>query len=64
MPLKYHLQKIFPQASQRPHSAAEFFAAAQEGWEQNSQNVLDNLIEGLPERLQAVLDVDGGHTKW
>ena len=62
--LKRRLRKRFSNIPQRPHREAELFASAQEEWEQISQEVIDKLIDSMPVRLQAVLDADGGHTKW
>lgn len=64
MLLKRQLRKRFSAIEQRPHSEAELFSAAQEVWAQIPQDVIDKLIDSMPERLQAVLDADGGHTKW
>jgi transposase len=64
MPLKRQLGKYFSTVELRPHSEAELFAAAREEWAQIPQDVIDMLIDSMPERLQAVLDADGGSTKW
>ena len=64
MLLKRRLRKRFSRIEQKPHSEAELFQAAQEEWAEIPQDVIDNLIDSMPERLQAVLDADGGHTKW
>ena len=64
MLLKRCLRKQFSTVEQRPHSEADLFSAAQEEWALIPQEVVDNLIGSMPERLQAVLDADGGHTKW
>ena len=64
MLLKQRLHKYFSTVEQWPHSKANWFSAAQEVWVAISQDVVDSLIESMPKRLQAVLDADGGHTKW
>ena len=64
MLLKRRLRKRFSEVEQRPHSAADLFHAAQEEWALIPQDVIDSLVESMPERLQAVLDANGGHTKW
>ena len=62
--LKRALRKRFSKVERRPHSAAELFQAAKEEWEMIPQETFDGWIQRIPERLQAVLDADGGHTKW
>jgi transposase len=62
--LKRALRKRFSREERRPHSAAELFQAAKEEWELIPQETLDGWIERMPERLQALLDANGGHTKW
>ena len=57
-------QRRLARLERRPHSADELFQAAKEEWELIPQETIDGWIIRLPERLQAVLDVDGGHTKW
>ena len=64
MLLKLRLRKRFSKVAQRPHSEAELFSAAQDEWAKIPQEVIDKLIDSMPVRLQAVLDADGGHTKW
>ena len=64
MLLKRRLHKRFSVVEQRPHSEADLFNAAQEEWVAIPQDVADSLIDSMPKRLQAVLDADGGHTKW
>lgn len=64
MLLKRQLRKRFSLIEQRPHSEADLFSAAQEEWALIAQDVIDSLVNSMPERLQAVLDADGGHTKW
>ena len=62
--LKKALRKRFSRLERRPHTAAELFQAAKEEWDLIPQGILDGWIARMPERLQAVLDANGGHTKW
>jgi transposase len=62
--LKRALTKRFSKLQRRPHSAVELFEAAKEEWNSIPQETLDAWINRMPERIQAVLDADGGHTKW
>jgi len=62
--LKRALRKRFSRLERRPHSAAELFQAAKEEWDLIPQEKVDGWIERMPERLQAVLDANGSHTKW
>ena len=61
---KKALKKRFPRLERRPHSAAELFHAAKEEWKLIPQETIDGWIKWMPERLLAVLDADGSHTKW
>ena len=54
---------MWAEAEQRPHSAQELFEQAAAEWEKIPQVTIDDLIRRIPERMQAVLDADGGHTK-
>jgi len=62
--LKRALTKQFSRLERWPHSAGELFEAAKEEWELIPQEILDTWIDRMPERIQAVLDADRGHTKW
>ncbi len=39
-------------------------ATAQASWQRISQNVLTNLFDSTPHRVQAVLDANGSYTKY
>jgi transposase len=62
--LKRRLRKLFSEKEHCPHSAHELFVAAQEEWEEIDQGTIDDLIDSMPRRIQAVIEADGGHTKW
>jgi len=62
--LKRALRKRFSKLERRTHSAAELFQAAKEEWDLIPQETLDGWIQRMPERLQALLDANRGHTKW
>jgi transposase len=62
--LKSHLRRRWADSEQRPHSAEELFVEACEEWEKIPQQTIDKWIEGMPRRMKAVLDANGGHTKW
>jgi transposase len=62
--LKSRLRSRWRNSTQTPHSVEELFAEACEEWEKIPQKTIDNWIEGMPGRMQAVLDANGGHTKW
>ena len=61
--VKCRLRKMWAETEQRPHSAQELFEQAAAEWEKIPQVTIDDLIRRIPERMQAVLDADGGHTK-
>ena len=58
------LRKMWVETEQRPHSAQEIFEQAVVEWEKIPQETKDGLTKRMPERMQAVLDANGGHTKW
>jgi hypothetical protein len=62
--LKRRLRKRFSKKERRLHSAHELFAIAQEEWEEIDQGTIDDLIDSMPYRIQAVIEADRGHTKW
>jgi hypothetical protein len=48
----------------RPRNAGEMVAALNEEWGNVREEFLTRLYESLPERIQAVIDEHGGHTRW
>ena len=61
--VKRWLRKVWVEIEQRPHSAQELFEQAAVEWGKVPQETIDGLIKRIPERIQAVLDANGGHTK-
>ena len=55
---------MWAETEQRPHSAQGPFEQAVVEWEKIPQETIDGLIKRMSERMQAVLDANGGHTKW
>lgn len=47
-----------------PRTKAELVAAVKEAWEKIPQNTIDNVIDSMPRRIQAVMDNDGKWTKY
>jgi hypothetical protein len=64
MILKRSLRKRFYEIERRPHNAEELFQAAKKEWVAISKETIDNWIDKMPKRMQAVLDAKGSHTKW
>jgi len=62
--LKRQLRKRFLVEGHRPHSTSELFVAAQEEWEEIDQGAIDDLIDSMPRRIQAIINANGGHTQW
>jgi hypothetical protein len=58
------IRKRFSEKEHHPYSAHELFAIVQEEWEEIDQGTIDDLIDLMPCRIQAVIEADGGHTKW
>ena len=50
---------MWAETEQRPHSAQELFDQAVV-----ESETIDELIKRMPERMQAVLNANGEHTKW
>jgi hypothetical protein len=42
----------------------ELRALVKQAWEAVPQSLLDELIDSMPKRMQAVIDAKGGHTKY
>ena len=55
---------MWAETEQRPHSAQQLPEQAVMEWEKIPQETIDGLITRMPEGMQAVLDANGGHTKW
>ena len=53
---------MWAETEQRPHSAQELFEQAVVKWEKIPQETIGGLIKRMPERMQAVLDANGGYT--
>lgn len=47
-----------------PQTMEELSGAIQEEWENVSQEFINNLVESMPRRCQAVIDVRGGPTRY
>lgn len=62
--LKTRLHKQFTNTERRPHSANELWEVMQEEWEAIDQEVFDNLVDSMPECIEAVISAERGHTKW
>jgi hypothetical protein len=57
-------RKCFYEVERRPYSVEELFQAAKEEWGAIPQETIDNWIDQMSERMQAVLDAKRSHTKW
>lgn len=62
--LKQRLRKRFRRRGLRPRSQRELIQAAQEEWEAIPQEMLDRLVDSMPERIKMVLKAKGGHIRW
>lgn len=63
--MKDYIQENYPDPAggkQRPYD--ELRVIVQEAWDSITMDVLRALIDSMPERCQAVIDADGGHTKY
>lgn len=59
-PLKSRIQKRNP----RPVAVPELKEAIFEEWDHLTPTDIGKLTESMPERIQDLLVVEGGHTKW
>lgn len=48
----------------RPKNVAELEAMVREEWGKNPKVTLDDLIDSMPRRMQAVIEAKGGSTKY
>jgi hypothetical protein len=48
----------------RPEPRKELIEAAQEKWDKLDWQAIYNMIEGMPRRLNAVIDAEGGQTQY
>jgi len=39
-------------------------AAVQEAWDQIDPNQILDYVDSMPDRIQAVIAANGGHTRW
>lgn len=62
--LKQRFMKHLSKKEHRPHGTHELFVVAHEEWEEIDQGTIDDLIDSMPRRIQAVIEADGDHTKW
>lgn len=60
--LKWCLREHFLQREKRPHDIQQLFEVEQEEWNLIHQGTIDEWIDDLCRRLQAILNGDGGHT--
>ena len=58
--LKHRINQINP----RPSSRAEVKTAIIEEWNKITVKEIQKVVDSLPQRIQAVLDASGGHTRW
>ena len=62
--LKSRLEKRWTREQRGPHSEDELWEAARAEWDLIPQADIDKLVDSVPQRLQAVVAAQGGHTKW
>nr|CAI5866399.1 unnamed protein product [Callosobruchus analis] len=58
------LKRCIRQRNSPPRTLAELEQAAREEWEKIPQGSFQNLIKGMPRRLQAVIVARGGNTRY
>ncbi|PWW72884.1 hypothetical protein C7212DRAFT_220514, partial [Tuber magnatum] len=63
--LKIRLHKRFTQNRwERPASDGELWKVMEKEWDAIDQQTLDKLVDSLPCRVEAIIAVNGNHTKW
>jgi len=50
--------------SRNPKSVEEYSSALDDAWAEMDQAKIRNLIDSMPRRLRAVIDAEGGNTKY
>lgn len=58
------LKDILKRRNPRPRGTAEFKQAILEAWAEISPEELKQLVRSMPERIEAVIAAQGGHTRW
>jgi transposase len=58
------IKELIYKLSPRPKNIAELKTCIENIWQSLDKNRIIRLIDSMPERLQAVIDAQGGHTKW
>ena len=53
-----------PLSAERATSAADLQKIAVRTWNQITPSYLESLYQSMPRRLQAIIDAQGGHTKY
>jgi hypothetical protein len=61
--MKEYMQKKWGEKKELPERQ-ELKRQVQEAWESIEPAYLLALIESMPKRIQAVIDAEGGHTKY
>jgi hypothetical protein len=63
--LKRNVEKVKAMVAQKRNvSQAIFIALVKEQWENISDEIVLKCITSMPDRVQACIDADGGHTKY
>ena len=59
-----HLKHQLEQYESPPKGVHELWERVEKEWNEISPEVCQNLIESMPRRIQAIIKVKGGHTKY
>lgn len=59
-----HLKRQLREKSDKPTTLAALKRLVVEEWDKMSQDIVDNLIRGMPRRLEALARVRGGNTRY
>jgi len=63
-PVWHELKRIVRARTHAPSTISELIQAVKDAWDQLEIKDIDKYIDGMPKQVQAVLDADGGHTKY
>jgi hypothetical protein len=59
-----HLQRALNAVQPRPTTARQLEQAVRQIWANTPINVINTLVRSMPDRCQAVINANGGHTQY
>jgi transposase len=60
----YHIKTIIQKMTPRPMTVPSLKEAINRAWSEFDVNILNRLVESMPDRIAAVMEAKGGNTKY